>query len=364
MDPATQFKICPRCKGPSALSAEFCAKCGRRYQTTGPERMKVGLAVLVLSCFLATTIGVSATLMATRQREQPKPMINPLPRTAQPQPTVAVQQQPVQAPFTNEPPAAYPQAISPRQQVEREAVQPQIPPAPQMSGYAQQPQPSYQQDPQEQFREQIERARRTPRRARQTAQPLAQPQADNADFDKYLKWLRYVENERSGLRAQGETVAFQQIQGHINAEITMKKRDRIVNPRLADPRIENWRSQNIQMLNNTVRAVQAFRANVIQSRRNLLVPADCKGIDAYYMKALDQEVETTAALMGAMANGNEGAIRSIGSRGVGSIDMNLGMANKELKKAYESRSLNQLFFIETGGNASMLGGLTGIGGKR
>ncbi len=217
------------------------------------------------------------------------------------------------------------------------AQQPRIPTAPSMTGQVQTAQPA------------------TP----MTAQPQAPPVPDNADFDKYLKWLRYVENERAGLRAQGETVAFQQIEGYLNAMITMSDPDPS-----ADLAIENFQAQNTQMLNRTVQAIQAFRANVIQSRRALLVPADCKGIDAYYMKALDQEIATTAALMSAMANKNMGQIRSIGTRGVGSIDMNLGMANKELKKAYEGRGLNQLFTIETGGNSSMLGGLTGIGGLK
>jgi hypothetical protein len=192
-----------------------------------------------------------------------------------------------------------------------------------------------------------------------TAQPQAPAPPDNADFDRYLKWLRFVENERAGLRAQGETVAFQQIEGYLNAMITMSDPDPS-----ADRAIENFQAQNTQMLNTTVRAINAFRANVIQSRRNLLVPADCKALDQYYMAALDKEIETTATLMSAMANRNIGQIRSIGTRGVGSIDMNLGMANKELKKAYEGRGLNQLFTIETGGTSSMLGGLTGIGGLK
>jgi hypothetical protein len=156
-----------------------------------------------------------------------------------------------------------------------------------------------------------------------TAQPQAPPPPDNSDFDRYLKWLRFVENERSGLRAQGETVAFQQIEGYLNAMITMSDPDPS-----ADRAIENFQAQNTQMLNNVVRAINAFRTNVINSRKNLLVPADCKGIDAYYMKALDQEIETTATLMSAMSGKNMGQIRSIGTRGIGSIDMNLGMANK------------------------------------
>jgi hypothetical protein len=57
-----------------------------------------------------------------------------------------------------------------------------------------------------------------------------------------------------------------------------------------------------------------------------------------------------------------GRIKQLGRAGVSNIDMNLGMANRELERVYHQRGLNQQFRIETGGNSSMLGGMTGLGG--
>ncbi|HTE20174.1 MAG TPA: zinc ribbon domain-containing protein, partial [Armatimonadota bacterium] len=37
------------------------------------------------------------------------------------------------------------------------------------------------------------------------------PPPDNSDFDKYIRWLQFVENERSGLRAQGENEIFRML---------------------------------------------------------------------------------------------------------------------------------------------------------
>jgi hypothetical protein len=67
-------------------------------------------------------------------------------------------------------------------------------------------------------------------------------------------------------------------------------------------------------------------------------------------------------LLDALVRKDIGRIKQIGRTATGRIDRNLGMANMRLEQAYRGRGLNQQFRIETGGNASMLGGLMGMGG--
>lgn len=350
-DPAGHFKLCPRCKAPSALSATFCAKCGRRYKTTSRPAFPWVLVVAVAVASL-TLGGAGATLFwwqAGQARNlAPSPDI-----AAAPIPPPVAQNTGSTQPTSEPPPApAIDPVTAPASMDPSATAQPPADVTP--------PQPSA---------GQLKFARTSPAGdAIMTPRPVGQapdgwqrdygrPSAargepDNLGFDKYLRWLRFVEQERAGLRAQGETVAFQQM------EDALKKLP------ANDPNRAVLMRQNRQVISQTIQALRAFRNNIAKSRQTLTVPSDCKTLDAFYVSALDQETETTGRLLLAIANENEGQIRSIGKDGVGSIDMNLGQANRELKKVYEGRRLSQLFTIETGGNSSLLGGMTGIGGSR
>ncbi len=187
--------------------------------------------------------------------------------------------------------------------------------------------------------------------------PAAPAPRDNGDFDRYIQWLRFVEQERSALRAQGETESFRIIEQFYGVMLGFS------DPAADDIALQRQFDQNLRnSLNRALTAVQVFRTNIMRTKPP--VPSDCKSLDNYYMAAVDEESRQTAALMQSLAGRDMGAIRSISKVGVGRIDQNLGMANKQLAKAYEGRGLNQQFTIETGGNSSMLGGLIGLGGMR
>jgi hypothetical protein len=179
------------------------------------------------------------------------------------------------------------------------------------------------------------------------------PEPDNADFDRYLRWLQYVENQRAGLRAEGETESFRVIDQFYQTALGLSDPD-------ADNVAENF-DRNIQdTLIRTQTAMRNFRENILRTKPR--VPADCMALDQYYLRAVELEAEQTAKLMEALARKDIGRIRSVGKSGVGSIDVNLGLANKCLEQVYRQRGLNQQFRIETGGNSSLLGGLMGLGG--
>lgn len=184
----------------------------------------------------------------------------------------------------------------------------------------------------------------------------AQPQVvDNSDFDRYLRWLQFVEQERSGLRAQGETESFRMIEGFYQAALGL------ADPDTNDAVLQQQFNQNIQVtLNRTIAAIRLFRQNILRTKPP--VPTDCKALDQYYMAAMEQEGIVTANLIEALARKDIGRIKMLAKGGTGSIDRNLGMANLRLEQVYRSRGLNQQFRIETGGNASMLGGMMGLGG--
>lgn len=184
----------------------------------------------------------------------------------------------------------------------------------------------------------------------QSAVPQAPAPRDNRDFDAYLRWLRYVENERQGLRAQGETESFRLIEAFYQNALNM-----------ADPdAVDGQFDRHLQVtLNNTVRAIQLFRNNVLRTKPR--VPVDCQQLDRYYMDALRQEGDTTAGLFHAMATKDIGRIKMLGRQGVAGIDRNLRNANRELEKVYRGRDLNPDFAIEAGGNSSLLGGMMGLG---
>jgi hypothetical protein len=189
--------------------------------------------------------------------------------------------------------------------------------------------------------------------------PVVKPQApappDNSDFDKYLRWLQYVEQERAGLRAQGETESFRMIDQFYQTMLGL------ADPDTNDAALQRQMDANLQVtLQRTVAAIRLFRSNVMRTKPP--VPADCQALDRYYMSAMEQEGTTTAALMDAMARKDIGRIKMLSKSGVGSIDKDLGMANLKLEQVYKSRGLNQQFRIETGGNSSMLGGMLGLGG--
>jgi hypothetical protein len=180
---------------------------------------------------------------------------------------------------------------------------------------------------------------------------------DNSDFDRYLRWLQFVENERNNLRAQGETESFHVIDSFYQAMLGL------ADPDTNDAQLQAQMDQNLRnSLQRTVAAINNFGRNITRSKP--AVPSDCRALDSYYMAAVRLEAEQTAVLLDALARKDIGRIRAVGSRTVASIDTNLGAANRQLEEVYRQRGLNPQFRIQTGGNSSMLGGLVGLGGMR
>jgi hypothetical protein len=164
-----------------------------------------------------------------------------------------------------------------------------------------------------------------------------------------------VENERAKLRAAGETQSFRVIQSFYAAAFNL------ADPDANDAQVQAQFDANLRaQLNQAVRDIGLFRNNILRSKPP--VPADCGALDQYYMAAVGQEAQETAALLDALNRKDIGRIKQIGGSGVGLIDRNLGLANKALEKVYRGRGLNQQFEIQTGGNSSMLGGMVGLGG--
>lgn len=193
-------------------------------------------------------------------------------------------------------------------------------------------------------------------RAQPRPAPPAQPQVvDNSDFDRYIRWLQFVEQERAGLRAQGETESFRMIEGFYQTAMGL------ADPDSNDVVMQQQFDRNIQItLQRTVAAIRIFRTNILRTKP--AVPADCKALDQFYMAAMEQEGLLTANLIDALTRKDIGRIKMLARGGTASIDRNLGQANLRLEQTYRGRGLNQLFRIETGGNSSMLGGLMGMGG--
>ncbi|MFN3650016.1 MAG: zinc-ribbon domain-containing protein [Armatimonadota bacterium] len=188
-----------------------------------------------------------------------------------------------------------------------------------------------------------------PSRPEKPAEPVAQ--RDNSDFDKYLAWLKFVEDERAGLRALGETQVYSVVEDYLQAMLAQSEPD-------ADGMEFQRRIQ--ARLDKTVQAMHAFEQNIMRTRPQ--VPADCQALDQFYLAALKEEIEATPKVMQGLASGDIGAIKRAGSEGVARIDRNLGQANLALSEVYRGRGLNQQFRIQTGSGSSMLGGLTGLGG--
>jgi hypothetical protein len=183
-----------------------------------------------------------------------------------------------------------------------------------------------------------------------------QPPPDNSDFDRYLRWLQFIENERAGLRAQGETEAFRVIDSFYQAAL------QLADPYSNDVQVQQQFDQGMQLtLQRALRAAQVMRNNL---RTHPPVPPDCRALHQFYTTAAAQEADQTALLLDALARKDIGRVRSVGRSGMGMIDRNLGQANLELERVYKGRGLNPQFRIETGGNSSMLGGMLGLGGLR
>lgn len=117
--------------------------------------------------------------------------------------------------------------------------------------------------------------------------PAPQQPPDNRDLDNYLRWLRFVENQRQLLR--GQYMVKMTTLGVAPIEAMLG----VIDNENADPQ---------QLLNQRMSgeareiaaAMVAFRQNIIRSRRGLRVPADCQYIDDNYMGAVANE----AALVG------------------------------------------------------------------
>jgi hypothetical protein len=186
------------------------------------------------------------------------------------------------------------------------------------------------------------------------------PVPDNSDFDRYIRWLQFVENERKGLRAQGETEIFNMLPSLLGGDLAAILGDPDnVNEEESFARMQQ---NQVNKVNQIARAMQLFAQNIRRTKPP--VPADCKALDAYYMSAMDEEARQTVVSLDAFARKDVGKLKQVMRQGVGGIDTQLGLANKELEKAYRGRGLNQLFTISTGGTSSVLGGLVGSLGSR
>jgi len=188
-----------------------------------------------------------------------------------------------------------------------------------------------------------------------TGAPTApNPALEAASFDRYIRWLRDVENFRAELRARGETESFAVIEQFYRAMLGLS------DPDSNEADLERQFNEGLRMkLGQVVSDIRLTWRNI--ERTKPPVPLDCGALDRYFMRAVQLEGEQTTAILEALSRRDIGGIRSIGRRGVAEIDVQLGAANIELERVYRQRGLNPLFRIQTGGNSSLLGGMLGLG---
>lgn len=197
----------------------------------------------------------------------------------------------------------------------------------------------------------------TPPRPRATPQPAPAPAPrDHRDFERYLQWLQFVENERVALQAQGQVAMFQQQVAPLMDQLNMA-----LDPEaMSEAQMANRQFQlKAGLVRDVQRAMAQFHQNVMRTKPP--VPADCRGVDNYYMSAMNVEQQVTLQSIQAFANNDLARLLVIKQTGTRPIYQNLRMADHALRQVFKSRELPVVFEItDSKGGLGMSGLVPGL----
>lgn len=179
-------------------------------------------------------------------------------------------------------------------------------------------------------------------------QPRPQQPPDHRDLERYLEWLRYVENERVTLRAQAQGPLLTEMLAPLQNALALTDPDVNENVLMAqDQQRKGMLFRNIQ------RAMHVFHANVRRTKPP--VPQDCRVVDFHFMGAMQLESELEMAVINAFLKNDLGRLMVLKQTGVRGIDSRLRQANFALRQVFRGRNLPESFEI-TSGNGAGLGG--------
>ena len=196
--------------------------------------------------------------------------------------------------------------------------------------------------------------------ALQNQPPAPQAPRDNSDLERYLAWLRFVENAREELRTEGAAQGSEMMVGALQYLYGGMATDE-------GDQLQRMQQGLVMKTRETVIAMRRFAANIERSKP--AVPLDCRDLDQTYLSALRAEIELTPVLtqtIGSALSGNAansmGQLTRIMARAK-QIDRVLGDANRKLQTVFRGRGLESRFEIESkSSNSSLLGGAGGIPG--
>ncbi len=194
--------------------------------------------------------------------------------------------------------------------------------------------------------------------ALQNQPPAPQAPRDNRDFERYLAWLRFVENERNRVMREAWSL------------LGPALGDSVKPPDFDDPNVE-LQIQRKQQASNAVFqqvlvAIQRFEANI--ARTKPAVPRDCVDLDQEFVKAQRLNGFLTGRMVQALAtvNTNPGAALGIVPQVTHQMDRELfgkfgalAQANRKLQAVFRGRGIEPSFEIDS---TSMMGGSGGLGG--
>lgn len=189
-----------------------------------------------------------------------------------------------------------------------------------------------------------------------TAAP--QPQAPNNDavFDRYLKWLEFVEGERQKMSAIQANMQQAQIKEFYDMIFAMS--DPNAGPEV-DQRAMRMPQQKMAEFAEVQRRVGIFWQNILRTKPP--VPEDCKFLDGFYTEAARQCIIAAQEMQVALPRMDMGSIKSAGAR-MNVVNANLKRANQELEKVRDVRRLPFTWSInQEGGGGGGMGGLGGMG---
>jgi hypothetical protein len=170
--------------------------------------------------------------------------------------------------------------------------------------------------------------------------PTASAQAQQTDPDRYMEWLRSVEDQRRRLREKLETEGLETEPG---AESTTPV------PGVPSPAQE-------RKLRRLLEQARTFQHNTLGIKPT--VPNDCRALDTSYVAALEEESRLTIELLESRIREDAARVQSITRSGTRRVDMNVDTAAMELQKVYRQRGRLQQVRVESSRDGSLLGALT------
>jgi hypothetical protein len=157
-----------------------------------------------------------------------------------------------------------------------------------------------------------------------------------SDLDRYIRWLRFAENERARVRVRNQS-----IRASLDAL-----------PALVDPAEREREQKKVQdVARGALTAVRILPQALLRTRPP--VPPECTTLNSRYTAALEQEATLAAAALESVAENDPQRIANLRRTGAASVVVGLRSANVELEKLYRSQKAPQPFQVQSGMSASM-----------